>query len=400
MNILLVQESDWIKEYPHQQHHLIERLSMRGHNVRVIDFPNNWNEDKGFFQRREEVDDYYKIHPQSTVHVIRPSIVKIPLFVYLSLLFSHRMEILHQIKDFKPDIIIGMGIINTYIASRIAKKNNIPFIYYWLDILHLLITEKNFQNLGKYIEKMTIQNTTEVITINRKLEDYVKQLGANNTETIGTGIDLEKFNPNLDGSRIRREYGINDDDLVLFFMGFLYQFAGLKELALEFANKEYANLKLLIIGDGDAYSDLQNIVEKHDLSDKVLLVGKKPYNEITEFLAAADICILPAYPNEEIMKNIVPIKIYEYMAMGKPVISTELPGMMMEFGDDNGVLYVKKPEDVIIKAKELKNRNEISNKGIEARKFAIKHRWEKITDKYEMTLKRLYNEYNNEKKDL
>ena len=106
---------------------------------------------------------------------------------------------------------------------------------------------------------MTIKNSTKVITINHKLEDYIKKLGATDTKVIGAGIDLEKFDPNLDGSKIRREYGINDDDTVLFFMGFLYHFAGLKELALEFANNQYEQLKLLIVGDGDAYSDLQKI---------------------------------------------------------------------------------------------------------------------------------------------
>ena len=244
---------------------------MKGHNVRVIDYPIDWKENEGLYQGREVVDDYYKIHPQGTVKVIRPSIINIPLLIYSSAIFSHGREINRQIKEFKPDVIVGFGIINTYLASRIAKKQNIPFIYYWIDVLHRLIPEKQLQFLGEYLEKITIKNSTKVITINHKLEDFVKQLGANNTEVIGAGIDLKKFNPNIDGSKIRREYRINDDDIVLFFMGFLYHFAGLKELALEFANKKYENLKLLIVGDGDAYSDLQKIVEKYDLSDKVLL---------------------------------------------------------------------------------------------------------------------------------
>ena len=325
MNILVVQESDWIKRNPHQQHHLMERLSMKGHNIRVIDYPIDWKENEGLYQGREVVDDYYKIHPQGTVKVIRPSIINIPLLIYSSAIFSHGREINRQIKEFKPDVIVGFGIINTYLASRVAKKQNIPFIYYWIDVLHRLIPEKQLQFLGEYLEKIIIKNSTKVITINHKLEDFVKQLGANNTEVIGAGIDLKKFNPNIDGSKIRREYEINNDDTVLFFMGFLYHFAGLKELALEFANNQYEKLKLLIVGDGDAYSDLQNIVKKYNLTDKVLLVGKKPYNEIPEFLAAADICILPAYPDEEIMQDIVPIKIYEYMAMGKPSYHNHAP---------------------------------------------------------------------------
>ncbi len=87
MNILVVQESDWIKRNPHQQHHLMERLSMKGHNIRVIDYPINWKENEGLYQGREVVDDYYKIHPQGTVKVIRPSIINIPLLIYSSAIF-------------------------------------------------------------------------------------------------------------------------------------------------------------------------------------------------------------------------------------------------------------------------------------------------------------------------
>ncbi len=36
--ILVVQESDWLKRNPHQQHHLLERLSLKGHEIRVIDY--------------------------------------------------------------------------------------------------------------------------------------------------------------------------------------------------------------------------------------------------------------------------------------------------------------------------------------------------------------------------
>lgn len=388
MKILVVQESDWIKRNPHQQHHLMERLSLKSHEIRVIDYPIDWKEEKGIYQKRKVIEDYYKIHPEASIDIIQPSLLKIPALVYSSVIFSHWREIKHQIKEFKPDVIIGFGIINTYIASRIAKQKNIHFVYYWIDVLHLLIPEKKFQDLGKYLEKATINNSTQVITINRKLEDYVQNMGAKNTKVIGAGIDLEKFDLNLDGTSIRQKHGINDNDVVLFFMGFLYNFAGLKEVALELTKKKYKNLKLLIVGDGDAYFDLQNIVEKHDLSDKVLLIGRKSYDEIPEFVAAADICILPAYPDEEIMQDIVPIKIYEYMAMGKPVITTTLPGIMKEFGDENGISYVNKSFKVPRKALDI----DIELEGNKARKFAEGCDWEKITDEFENSIIRILND--------
>jgi glycosyltransferase involved in cell wall biosynthesis len=385
MKILVVQESDWIKRNPHQQHHLMERLSMRGHQVRVVDYPIDWKEDKGRYRKRSVVEGYYKIHPEARIQIISPSILKIAYLIYPSMLFYHRREIKRQIKEFNPDVIVGFGIINTYLASRTAKKEKIPFIYYWIDVLHMLIPEKSFQALGEYLERVTIKNSTEVIAINHKLEDFVKGLGAENTAIVGAGIDLEKFDISIDGKTIRKEYGIHEGDTLLFFMGFLYNFTGLKEVALELTKGEHPNLKLLIVGDGDAFQELQNIIEEHDLNDKVLLAGLKSYSEIPELVAASDICILPAYPDEEIMQDIVPIKIYEYMAMCKPVITTKLPGIMMEFGEGNGIYYVNRPEDVLSEV----NNIDIKVAGEKARKFVEKNDWNKITDEFEDILENL-----------
>ncbi|CAD6494694.1 MAG: hypothetical protein LAKADJCE_00906 [Candidatus Argoarchaeum ethanivorans] len=46
MKILVVQESDWVRRCPHQNHHLMERLSRKGHEARVIDYEIMWKEHK------------------------------------------------------------------------------------------------------------------------------------------------------------------------------------------------------------------------------------------------------------------------------------------------------------------------------------------------------------------
>lgn len=385
MKILVVQESDWIKRNPHQQHHLMERLSMRGHAIRVIDYPIDFKAEEGMIHKRKVTEDYNKIHSEASIKVISPSILNIPFLVYPSMLFSHYKEIQHQIKEYEPDIIIGFGIVNTYLASRIAKKEKIPFIYYWIDVLHMLIPDKGFETIGEYLEKLTIKNSTRVFTINKKLEEFVMNLGAKNTSVIGAGIDLEKFDPNLDGHEIRENYGFNNGDKVLFFMGYLYHFAGLKEVISKLNEFKYDNLKLLIVGDGEGYSDLNKLISRNNLEDKVILAGRKEYHEIPEYIAASDVCILPADPKEKIMQDIVPIKLYEYMAMGKPVITTMLPGIMLEFGNDNGISYIQKPSDLFMKVKSLASDLE----GIKARKFAEKNDWNVITDKFETNLKEL-----------
>ena len=402
MNILVIQESNWLTRNPHQQHHLMERLAARGHSVRVIDYDIDWKKENegGILTPRTIYDDVKKILPEVTIQVIRPFSLKVPFFEYPILLITHRREIIHQIDEFKPDVIIGFGILNTWMAARLARYHTIPFIYYWIDALDTLIPHKIFQRLGRILAQQTLLNSVKVIAINKKLREYVITLGANpeSTTVIGAGIDLNRFNPTIDGSAIRSAYAIGKDDIVLFFMGWLYHFSGLKEVCLELARSRdrYRNLKILIVGDGDAYSDLQQIRDKYQMRDNLILTGKQSYEKIPEFIAASDICILPADPKEKIMQDIVPIKMYEYMAIGKPVISTKLPGILREFGMENGVLYVDYPEMIPETAYALTTSGTIKNHSNSARLYVQNLDWKMIADTFEdalFTTKENYGHY-------
>jgi glycosyltransferase involved in cell wall biosynthesis len=390
MKILLVQESDWLKKGPHQQHQLADRLSLRGHQIRVIDYEILWRAQgrRGLYSRRQVFDSVAKSCEGARVTVIRPGIIKIPWLNYISLIFTHRKEIERQIKEFSPDVIVGFSILNSYLAVKAARRNAIPFIYYWIDVLHRLLAVKPFQLIAKVVECKTLKQADRVLVINDKLIEYVIKIGARpeRTQVLRAGVDIEQFNPVENGSAIRKQYGLRKDDIVLFFMGWLYNFSGLKEVAAQLAETKDYNLKFLIVGEGDAYDELQQIRQKYNLKDRLILTGKKPYQEISALIAASNVCLLPAYPAEKIMQDIVPIKMYEYMAMAKPVVSTRLPGVVREFGEGNGVVYVSKPEDAIEKAVGLIQGGSLKELGARARSFAKRYSWDHITDEFERIL--------------
>jgi glycosyltransferase involved in cell wall biosynthesis len=95
------------------------------------------------------------------------------------------------------------------------------------------------------------------------------------------------------------------------------------------------------------------------------------------------------------MQDIVPIKMYEYMAIGKPVISTKLPGIMREFGDGNGVLYADSPEMVPETAYTIISEGSIRDHGNSARIFVQNLDWRTLTDTFEETLVSVKEKYGN-----
>ncbi len=394
MRILVVQESDWIERGPHNSHHLMERLSARGHEIRVIDYEILWNEkrtENHLVSRRKVFYNQHKSINDGNITVIRPSIVKLPALNYVSLLYTHYIEIKKQIESFKPDIIVGLGILNANIAIKLAKKYNIPFVYYVMDLLHGLVPQKVFQPLASEIERSNMKSADRVISVNEGLREYTISMGARRekTEVIRTGVDFSHFNLSNDGKPIREKYGIKEDDVVLFFMGWLYMFSGLKELTLEIAKlPSNSKIKLLVLGNGELWDILQDIRYANGLEDKVITINWQPYEDVPKYIAAADICLLPAY-NNDVMKYIVPIKMYEYMAMGKSVIATRLYGLEKEFGNNNGILYIDHPEDALSEASYLIKSQKIGENGIKALKFVENNSWDNITNEFEKYMKSL-----------
>jgi glycosyltransferase involved in cell wall biosynthesis len=285
-----------------------------------------------------------------------------------------------------------MDILITALCYQVIRNTQIPLIYYSIDIDHQLIPYRFLRPLGKFLESRNIQKADFVLSINEGLREYTLRMGAveERTAVIRAGIDPVRYNPDaVDGSHIRQQYGMQEDDFLLLFMGWLYQFSGLQEVATELAkiSRDHPEMKMLVVGDGDAYGDLKKIQKDLHLNGQLILAGKQPFDTIPAFIAAADVCILPAHDNA-IMHDIVPIKMYEYMAMRKPVIATRLYGIMKEFSDDNGVLYVGDPAETVARAIALKASGAVRAEGVKARRFVEKSTWDAVVDEFETTLGR------------
>jgi len=393
MRILITQDTDWMERNPGQQHHLADRLSLRGHEIRVIDYDILWKtrKSKGWRSTRQVFAHVSKTVPDADITVIRPAIWRIPVFHYVSMFFSYRKEIEKQLVNFEPDVIVGHSILSNYLSMRLSKRAGIPYVFHMTDAQHTIVPSRILRFIAKYVERRILKNANRIIVINEGLRDYSVRLDADPSSiaVIRAGIDLARYDPSISGRHAREELGINDDDFVLFFMGWLYDFSGLKEVA-EDVLKRNSRFRLLIVGDGDAFEDLQEIRERSGHRDKVILTGKQPFGRIPELIATADVCLLPAY-NNETMRDIVPIKLYEYMAMGKPVISTELLGVMREFGRGNGVTYVSEPRLVLGKAVELADSGAMPLEGKKAREFVQARDWERVVDDFERILEEVSN---------
>jgi glycosyltransferase involved in cell wall biosynthesis len=265
-------------------------------------------------------------------------------------------------------------------------------VYYIIDELYRLVPQKSFRGLAWLIESSNLRKADLVLTINEGLREYCQSRGSvkDRTKVVRAGVELGRFNQTNERREVRRRFGVSDDDILLFFMGWLYNFSGLDSLvqSMSAMRGDYDNIKLLVVGRGEQWDELCRLRVKNKLEDRFILLDWQPYDRVPGLVAAADICVLPSKKNP-LMESIVPIKMYEYMAAGKPVISTGFHGIRLEFGSSNGVIYADGPEDVLKKVVELVDESRIDEEGTKAKNFVKHSDWSTVTDEFEMILKAL-----------
>lgn len=348
MRILVVQESDWLKRNPVQQHHMLERLSVQGHEVTVLDYPICWRDGGGPpFSRRVVHKRVARVVPSANVTVIRTAGLRVPGLGKLVWLVSNTIEMARIFMSGWPDVVVVLGLSNGLVAVVLGRLTGVPTVAHLIDALHALVEPPWLRPIAAAFERAVLRGADRVVVTNRALGAYASSMvpGKVAPEIVPTGVDVGNLR---DSSRehVRAQYGIRPQDGVMLFVGWLYPFCGLREVAMAMARRpDLATLRLLVVGDGDLATELQRLRDV-ELGDRIILAGQQPFCRVPEFIAAADICLLPSVRNETV-DHIVPAKLYEYLAAGKPVIASRLPGVVAELGHGVGIDYVDTPEAVV-----------------------------------------------------
>ena len=111
MRILVVQESDWLRRNPHQQHHMLERLSAQGHDILVLDYPIRWrDEGRGLLAPRRVHLGVAKVVPNADVTVIRTASLRISGLGKLAWLATNTLEQVRAFRAFRPDVVVILGL--------------------------------------------------------------------------------------------------------------------------------------------------------------------------------------------------------------------------------------------------------------------------------------------------
>jgi len=123
--------------------------------------------------------------------------------------------------------------------------------------------------------------------------------------------------------KTRQELGLPEDKFIVILQGAGINVDRGAEEAVE-AVRELEQVLLVILGDGDVVPQLKSYVASHSLSEKVLFIPKKPYTEMMQYTACADLGLTLDKPSNLNYRFSLPNKLFDYLHAGIPVICTDL----------------------------------------------------------------------------
>ncbi len=139
-----------------------------------------------------------------------------------------------------------------------------------------------------------------------------------------SGVDADAFFP---VARQKR-----DGLFRMLYHGNLVENRGLGNLIRALKLIDYEKIELCLVGSGPALSNLEKMAIELSLKDKVIFHPAVPYGEVPRHIQEADIGVLP-FPDWVGWNTSSPIKLFEYLACGKPVVVTKIPAHLMILED-------------------------------------------------------------------
>lgn len=393
MNILVVHEVSYLDKPVYEYQDFAERLAGRGHNVTVIDF----NEAKKSNLTMMNVSKT----GEGTVELISLPNNGLPVLKYIQAKLSYPRLLKRFLQEKKIDTVLLYSVfINGTATVSISKKLGIPVVYRAIDAYHRL--RKNYLESRLLLagEKYIYNNVNAVSATNNKMGDYVQSMVPMDSKIpiyiTDHGVDTNHFKRIEKDLVLAGDLNVKDEDFVCVFLGTTYEFSRLDSLVnyLGMLRSEIHNFKLLILGAGELDDRIRKTVSETGQNDLVLQPGMISYDDLPKYLSLAKIAINPFEIND-ITRDIIPIKILQYLASELPIVSTPLPDVVAKIPENVSGVYYSKNDDLesfVDRLIEIATTIDLHKAGNIARNYVEHHHsMDRVIDEMEGILEQKWN---------
>jgi glycosyltransferase involved in cell wall biosynthesis len=278
--------------------------------------------------------------------------------------------------------------LNNYAGLRLARRLDVPLVIeyngseIWMN-RHWGRPLK-YEELASKIELLNMNQADLIVVVSRAMRDELASRGvaADRILVNPNGVDPDRYSPNVDGGAVRAKHGL-EGRVVIGLISTFQPWHGADVLARAFVtllrdHPAYRDsVHLLMIGTGSGLAATKRIVSVAGLEANVHFTGLVPQEDGAQYLAACDILASPHVPNPDGSPFFgSPTKLFEYMAMGKAIVASNLDqiGEVLRHGE---TAWMVPPDDADALARGLarlvQDRDLRSTLGAAARRDVLAH---------------------------
>jgi len=238
-----------------------------------------------------------------------------------------------------------------------SKKLGIPFV---LEVNADLLAQRQFKGVPErglrrifamWATRMCYNTASKIICISVGLKNHLNKrwnIEESKLTVLPCAADVDSFRARHNSELVRRGLGLTTEPVVIWVGGF-YPWHDLDLLLESFAQvlQRRPDTKLVLVGDGPSRQSFAQKVEKNRLQQAVIMTGAIAHADVPAMLSIADIAVVPSAPVSASHGGTgTPLKLFEYMAAGKPIVATAIDhasevirdgynGLLVRSGDAN-----------------------------------------------------------------
>jgi len=249
-------------------------------------------------------------------------------------------RVLKAIKSDKSEMVYERYSLFMFTGVVAAKMRGIEIV---IEVNDSVLVERvrplKFKWLAKKIEQWVFSNVDGIIFIS----SYFKEISEANylklapSKVCSNAVNLDHFDiSTMDKNESKHKLGLSGKTVVGYVGAFVH-WHGIDWFVDGMVSrlKEHPDLVLLLVGEGTAYSAIEQYVKEADVENQVVLTGYVPHSQVSDYLKAMDFGILPDSNHYG-----SPMKLFEFMAMKVPMVAPDFSPISEVLTDGvNGWLF-------------------------------------------------------------
>lgn len=293
-------------------------------------------------------------------------------------------RILGDFKRNKPDIIYERWLHPDIFSYFIAKITQVPRI---LEVNYPVTEEFHsypvLSTISGFFRKIQFNQCSAIITQTKTLAKLLRTLTSTPIYVVPNGVNTSRFKTKLNIPTVFNNINDIEKKMIITFVGSFRPWHGTQQIPLiaEKIIQKHKNVIFILVGDGELLANVKKSIPDSLKSD-IILTGAQSYNEIPKYLANSDILIAPFdAANWKVFRKYsfwwCPIKLFEYMSSGKPIVSYDYLEVEEIIGNNNLLARKGDMDDFIDKLDYLINNKSLRIRiGKQNRLIAIKeYKW-------------------------